>query len=89
MFYEPRCSARTSARGTPRASRTMDSMFTGASAFDQDIGACVDAGVTTMEGMFYWASSFNQDIGCVMWTTNTGDWDSVRGAASWSTGQSA
>ena len=64
---EPRPSTRTSARGTPPASRSMSWMFYGASAFDQDIGGwAVHLRVTNMGGMFYYASAFDQDLGwCV------------------------
>ena len=42
---------------------TMESMFSGASAFDQPIGVWNTANVTNMAGMFYQASAFNQPIG--------------------------
>lgn len=44
----------------------MRSMFSSATAFNQEIGAWDVSNVETMEDMFYWAESFNQDIG---------DWD--------------
>ena len=44
----------------------MNSMFYGASSFNQDVGGWAIDCVTDMEAMFWYASSFNQTLGwCV------------------------
>jgi len=45
------------------AVRSMDTMFNGASSFDQNISAWDVSNIIYMDGMFAGASSFNQDIG--------------------------
>lgn len=50
----------------PESVTTMNNMFNGATAFNQDIGDWDTAAVTTMTQMFNGATAFNQDIG---------DWD--------------
>ena len=55
-------STRTSAGWNTAAVTTMEDMFNGATAFNQDISNWKTAAVTDMQGMFYGATAFNQDI---------------------------
>ena len=70
--------------GTPdmRVVEDMESMFRGATSFNQNIGRWNTASVTTMRAMFAGATSFDQDIGGWNTAQVTVMWDMFNGATS-------
>ena len=63
-------STRTSAIGTPPASQGLNYMFYYASAFDQDLGWCVDDGVGHENGFFPSARASRRRAASRKWTTS-------------------